>query len=504
MSSSDKPNVEKVKEMCRKSLWFLATEILGYKDWDLIHDDLEKMLNKPAKRKLILIPRGHLKTAIGTKAYAIQRILKNPNIRILIANQVWDKSREMLFEIKEFMTGKSVLPSLFGNFESQRWRDEEIIVRQRTQALSSPTISTTGVEADITSAHFDLIILDDLMGAQNSQTKEQRDKVKRFYRFCTALLDPPNPKTGEGGEMVVIGTRYHHDDLYQEIIDHEADYFDIMIRQVVEDGKILFPKKFNMRFDGNIKSWIQTDVPTMDYVNFLRDSMGIDFSTQYMNEPVDSDTQIIKREYFKYYRKRPDNLYIVTTVDPALSMETRSDYTAIVTCGMDDKRNIYVLDTMRGKWDSPADIITAILESVDKWKPHQLGIEENAFQKSLRYWLEELTLKKRSIPPIYPLKAPVTKSKLYRLKSMEPYYRNGMVYHHETHKGKEMENELLCLTADGYMGKHDDLIDALSWQLELLSAGATERPQEIPVGSWAWEEMVARKSINNFRSFFKD
>lgn len=500
MSSS----VDKVKAMCQKSLWFLATEILGYKDWDRIHDDLEKMLNKPAKRKLILIPRGHLKTAIGTKAYAIQRILRNPNIRILIANQVWDKSREMLFEIKEFMTGKSVLPALFGNFESQRWRDEEIIVRQRTQALSSPTISTTGVEADITSAHFDLIILDDLMGAQNSQTKEQRDKVKRFYRFCTALLDPPNPKTGEGGEMIVIGTRYHHDDLYQEIIDHESEYFDIMVRQVVEDGKILFPKKFNMRFDGNIKSWIYTDVPTTDYIDFLRDSMGIDFSTQYMNEPVDSDTQIIKRDYFKYYRKRPDNLYIATTVDPALSMETRSDYTAIVTCGMDDKRNIYILDYIRGKWDSPADIITAILESVDKWKPHQLGIEENAFQRSLRYWLEELTLKKRSIPPIIPLKAPVTKSKLYRLKSMEPYYRNGMVFHHETHKGHELENELLCLTADGYMGKHDDLIDALSWQLELLSAGATERPIDMPVGSWAWEEMVARKSINNFRDFFKD
>jgi hypothetical protein len=244
--------------MCKKSLWFLSTEMLGYKDWDRIHDDIEKFLAKPAKRKLLLCPRGHLKSSIVTKAYAIKRILQNPNIRILIANQVWDRSREMLFEIKEFLTSKSDLPKIFGSFDSGRWRDEEIVVAGRTKALSAPTVATTGVEAEMTSTHYDLIILDDLQGLNNCQTKEQRDKVKKFYRSMTALLDPPDPRTGEGGEMVVIGTRWHHDDVYQEIMDTEKEYYDVMIRQVVEDGKIVFPNKFNMRFDGNLKSraWI--------------------------------------------------------------------------------------------------------------------------------------------------------------------------------------------------------------------------------------------------------
>lgn len=496
-------DIESVKSLCRNNLWFLSTEMLGYRDWDIVHNDIETFVNRRAKRKLLLVPRGHLKSSIVTKAYSIQRILRNPNIRILIANQVWDRSRDMLFEIKEFLSTKSELPKLFGKFDSGRWRDEEIVIGQRTKALSAPTIATTGVEAEMTSAHFDLILLDDLQGLNNCQTKEQRDKVKRFYRSLTALLDPPDPLTGEGGEMIVIGTRWHHDDLYSEIMSNESDYYDVMVRKVIEDNKVIFPKKFNMRFDSVTKSWTPAEDTCFDYINFLRDSLGPDFNSQYMNDPVDAENQLIKREYFKYYKGKPEKLYVAVTMDPALSYSQRSDFTAIMACGMDDKRNIYVLDYVRGHWGSPHDIINQVIATCDRWKPHALGIEENVFQKSLSYFIAEMTQKKKSVPPITPLKAPVTKSKELRLKALEPYYRNGMVFHHESMKGKDLENELLNLTSDGYKGKNDDLFDALAWQLDLLMTGSHENVERIPVGSWAWEEIEARKMNMPYKKFFE-
>lgn len=493
--------LELEKEACKRSLHYLCNEVL-YKDfpggpkWGRPHDEIEKMLVRPSKRKLILIPRGHLKTANVTKAYPIKRILNDPNVRILLANQVWDKSREMLYEIKELLTSKSKLPHLFGSFVSNRWRDDEIVVSQRTRALSAPTIATTGCEAELTSAHYDLIIADDLQGVNNSQTKDQRDKVKRWFRMATALLDP-------GGELIVVGTRYHYDDIYQEIMDHHKDYYDIMVRSVIEDGKLIFPEKFNLRFDAVQKDWIETKEPTMDYIDFLRQDMGPDFAAQYMNEPIDEQTQLIKRNYFKYFTKRPEDLHVAITVDPAMSFSQRSDFTAIMACGMDKDRNIFVLDYIRGHWGSPADIIHNILSMCDKWRPLSLGIEENGFQKSLRFWMEELVMKQRKIPPISKLKAPVTKTKEYRLKALEPYYRNGMVYHHQSMKGRDLENELLSLTSDGYKGKNDDLFDALAWQLDLLIGGKQDSAPEIPHGSWMWEKNQAIKHLSPY-DFFKE
>ncbi len=490
-------SLETAKLACEQSLKFLSTEILGYKDWDLVHDDLEVFLNRKSKRKLILLPRGHLKSSIVTKAYVIQSILKKPNSRVLIANQVWDRARDMLYEIKEFLNGKSELNNIYGPFISKRWRDDEIVINQRFTALSAPTIGTTGVESEMTGSHFDTIILDDLQGLQNCQTKEQREKVKKFYRTMTALLDP-------GGELIILGTRWHYDDIYNEIIETESKYFDIMVRQVVEDGKIIFPKKFNLKFDDELKDWVQQEKPTMDYIEFLRSTLGPEFYSQFMNNPVDADTQLFKKEYFHYYKRRPEDLFIITTVDPAISYAQRSDYTAIVTCGMDSKRNIYILDTVRGHWASPSEIIHAILQSIDKWKPLQVGIESNGFQKSLKWWMEELVMKQRKIPPIVELKSPVTKTKDLRLKSLEPYYRNGMIFHHETMAGKDLENELLMMTTDGYKGRHDDLFDALAWQLELLFAGSEKMSDNYPVGSFAFEERQARKAINGPSDYFHE
>ena len=490
----EKLTIDKVAELCKTDLNFLCTQILGYTDWDVCHDDLEAQLGRPSKRKLIMYPRGHLKTSFVTKAYAIQYILKNPNARVLIANQVWDRSREMLYEVKELLTGKSDLNKIFGNFQSGRWREDEIVISQRKQALAAPSIGTTGVEAEMTSAHFDLIILDDLQGMQNSQTKEQRDKVKRFYRYTAALLDP-------GGELILLGTRYHFDDYYSHILENERKYFDIQIRRVIEDGKVIFPKKFNLKFDEAKKDWIFTKEPTQDYINFLKKTMGQDFYSQYMNEPVDGENQLIKQEYFRYYERVPENLFKVLTVDPAISVRANSDFTGMVVCGMNEKRDIYVLDTVKQKWASPAEIIDKIFDMVDKWHPDAVGLETIGFQKTLKWGLEEEMRRRKQFFGIADLKASPKMKKEYRLKALEPYYRNRVILHQKWMT--DLEQELMNIATDGFKGAHDDLADALAYQLDILVPGSDYKRFRVPVGSWQYEADEARKALSPY-DFFKE
>lgn len=478
--------------------------MLGYKDWDICHDDMEKFIAKPANKKLLLIPRGHLKTAIVTKALPIKWILNDPNVRILIANQVWDKSREMLSEIKGHLEDKSELPKLFGNFISSRWNEEKIEVAQRTKSLAAPTIATTGVEAEMTSTHFDKIILDDLMGLQNYKTKDQRDKVRAFYRTMINLLEPD-------GQMIVIGTRWHLDDIYQTILDNEKDYYDVMVRSVVEDGKIIFPKKFNLKFDPVRKQWAYTPEKCLDYIKFLKQSTGADFFSQYMNNPVDDENQLFKTSYFKKYSERPAGLFTVMTVDPAITEKQYGDFTGIVVAGRapveesEDKKkkktgDIYVLDTLRGKWGSPKEIVDQILIMRDKWKPDIVALEENGFQKSLRFFLEDEMKRTGNFFPIETIKSPVTRGgdvKEYRIKALEPFYRNGLVYHQAWMK--DLEEEL----AQFPRAKHDDLSDALSWCLTFLITPDAESPEKMHPGTWEYEAYEARK-LNTPYNFFEE
>jgi hypothetical protein len=216
MADEKEVKIELIKEKCRKDLKFLCVNVLFYDWWDdNIHTPLASFVKTSGRQKLILIPRGHLKSSIVTVGYTIQRLLINPNIRILITNAVWDKARMFLTQITESLSS-SALPSLFGPFKGKgRWTLDEITIAQKKlNTKRGPSIATAGVEKSLTGTHYDLIIHDDLVDRENTSTKEQKEKVLKFYKDSLSLLDP-------GGEMIVIGTRWATDDLYGHLIAND-------------------------------------------------------------------------------------------------------------------------------------------------------------------------------------------------------------------------------------------------------------------------------------------
>lgn len=474
-----------LRKACETSLWFLCTQFLNYPDWDVVHDDIERLLRGPARKKALLLPRNHLKTSFVTIGYSIQQILVNPNIRILIANGVWDLSRTFLREIKEqFELGN--LKYLYGDFVSKKWNEDEVIVKQRVKALKEPTIQTTGVEAEQTGGHYDLIILDDLTGLQNSQTAEQREKTKRFRRSMINLLDP------KYGRLIEIGTRWHLDDTFSELFEKESKYYDILIKRIVEDGKLIFPKKFAKKFDPKTKDWEDSEDPCcMDYIDHLKESMPLDeFSSQYLNDPVAMEVQLINATMFKYWATRPEGLHIVMTVDLAISERSGSDETAITVLGMDREWNLFVLDYLHGRWN-PTAIVDNVFQMAERWKPDNVGMETNGFQRMLKLACEDEMRKRRNYFPIEEIKHGPDKSKEQRIKSLEPFYRRGNVFHASWMKGKEMEIQLQTFPK----GKRDDLIDAVSMALPLLHPGVGQPVEETQDD---WDRALRRAQEFNF------
>jgi hypothetical protein len=212
--------VRTLQEKCRTDLRFLCRDILGMDAWeDSLHNDLALFLASPDDKKLILVPRGHLKSSIVTVGWIIQQILKDFNVRILITNAVWDRARDFLYQINGFLTDKSLLSEIFGRFDGpgSKFTIDAITVGQRTKGtIKEATITTAGVEKALTGGHYDIIVHDDLVEENNINTKEQIQKIIRFYENSLDLLDP-------GGKLLVVGTRWAMGDLYGHLIETQMD-----------------------------------------------------------------------------------------------------------------------------------------------------------------------------------------------------------------------------------------------------------------------------------------
>jgi predicted phage terminase large subunit-like protein len=441
-----------VQWQCRNDLRYLCQTFLGYKDWSAnrdLHFAIRKHVLKPNKFKIFLIPRDHLKSSIITKGGAIQKLLINPNIRILIANNTWDNARKFLKSIQAHLAPGSLLEVFFGSFQTPRqpWNSDEITIRQRTMILDAPTIATTGLEKEQTSQHYDFIIADDLVARENVQTAEQRQKVKDYINSLMALLEPE-------GELWIVGTRWSMDDAYGDLL--EEGIWDPLVRSAYTDDSRTTPI-FSEKF-------------SLEKLQFLRNKLGATlFSCWYLNDPISQEAADFKKEWIKYYvagTPHPSRLYL--TIDPALSLSRDADYSALVVAGMFSDRRIRVVDYERVRV-VPSGLVEVVFKLVKKWGLHSVGIETFAFQKTLKY---EIQRKQREAGIFFGVdelgrrnsggRAEPFLSKEARIRRLQPYFEQGLIeIRSDMH---DLVDELLSFPR----GKRDDLIDALSYQLDHL------------------------------------
>lgn len=213
--AQEKLLIEAQRELYRSSLYLTAKHLLGYSDiTHQTHDEPIAVLESDAKRKLVVLPRGTFKTSVAVVAYAIWRILRNPNLRICIDSELFTNSKKTLREIAMHLTSNR-MTDLFGDFKGDGiWNESELLINQRTLIRKEATFTCSGIGAQKTGQHYDIAILDDMNSPQNSNTKENREKVIQHYQYYTSILDP-------GGEIVIVGTRYHTDDLIGHVLANE-------------------------------------------------------------------------------------------------------------------------------------------------------------------------------------------------------------------------------------------------------------------------------------------
>jgi len=365
-------------------LYYFTKVILGYDQIAVQpHKEWAKDVNENKKRILFLAPRGHLKTTLITIGYVLQRLVKDHNLRVLLIHAIGKNAKGYLRAIKGHLKSNTLFRACFGNLDelADKWTENTIIISRERAELKEPTIEAVGIGQEIVSEHADLIILDDPVSFGNSRTPTERQKVIDFFLSLPDILEP-------GGQLIVIGTRWHTFDLYGYIIKHSKsrfkDYKIVVEKAIIKENgkqKALFPSKFPLNFLKALK----------------REKGSIKFSLQYLNDDTVLKEKMFKEKWFKFYTDEdmdkivslPDgrkirfqeSLRLFQGVDPATESTDGSAF-AHATIGKDMNGNTYLLDIYRGFIGLDRQI-NLIKEKWDRFRSLLVNIEGNAFQKVL-------------------------------------------------------------------------------------------------------------------------
>ncbi|WP_430969475.1 phage terminase large subunit [Serratia nevei] len=156
------------------------------------------------------------------------------------------------------------------------------------------------------------------------------------------------------------------------------------------------------------------------------------FWSQYMQRPRALTGNLIDTGWFQRYETLPILTHRAVYVDTnSGKVEDYNDYTVFSLVGVDREKNLYLIDSVRGRWD-PEDLLKKAVELWDKWRPfnprqpaplRNMAIEDKQAGQGLI-----TTLKKRKSIPILEIPRGAGQNKLIRCLNVIPQIKTGKVF----------------------------------------------------------------------------
>lgn len=453
------------------NLYYLSKGILGYKDVNLrAHGHLCAFVNSNTKRfKRILMPRDHLKTSVITIGGNMQIALRNPNSRILIGNESATNAERMLRGIRQHCESNRVFRAVYGSIippdtRKVRWNDSELDF-VRNEIFPEPTFDTIGMTGSVTSRHYSHMCFDDPISEEAVKSEKVMADVINRMSAITSLLTDATQDT-----VWLVGTRWAMYDVYSWFDkSFPEEWIGKFSRSVIDEfGNPIWPERF-----------------PLDVIAVKREVMReYKFSCLMMNNPRNSAEQILPIDQFRYWtwgdkeetvlvlhdmNNEPvelvqlSKLDVTVCVDPSSAEKITSDFNAVTVVGMTPKGQAIVLDTIIQRC-TPLELMEKLFQLNERWKPRVIGIEGVAYQKMLKYFVQNEAERRGTYLPIRDLKgSTVGKSKDYRIKGLQPMISTGRLF---VHRSQQL---LIQQSSDYPLGQHDDGPDSLSMHAEVAT-----------------------------------
>lgn len=463
--------MKSLREKAQTNLYFLAKGVLGYDQVELgAHGALCAFMTRESKnRRMVLMPRGHLKTTICTIADSIRLALCNPNVRVLIQNEVFENASLMLQELQAHWEKGEMLRRLFPELTPARfsgpgtdWSKVACSIN-RSATFKESTWTASGSGGSPQSQHFGFIKVDDLIGEKHRSSAVEMAKAIEWVKAMRPLLDRLDD------QIDFYGTRKAMEDAYAFVQKLYGDKLALFFREPIENGEPIFSK---MPMDELMAIMTETpDVWAYDYMNNPIGKGGLDWGQGILrNYSISSDLQKITLQHhitgeFVTWDRR--ELDIVITVDTNSGKLHAPDKPAIIVQALTPDNQVIVLETW-AKRVQPNEKLQALHDLCMKWRPRVCGIEDTG-QSTELYYFEQKCGTEGQYWELRPLK-PENKDKEIRIRqALDVPLKARRVYVLPTQVGLISQIQLFPQLA-----VHNwDEIDALAYGPQLYQAGLT-------------------------------
>lgn len=443
------------------------------------HQDMLRFLCRPDQNQMVLWPRAHQKSTM-IAFWCAWHIVNNPDTTILYASDtttIAEAQLSFICKIFESRVFRKYWPELINPNKMQRekWTTDKIAVdhwRRQDFGIRDMTIQTAGIGTTITGLHYDVVVLDDVVVLENSQSDAERKKVETWYSLLSSVKNTDSVTK-------VVGTRYHPKDLYDQLINMKMDIYDgggmgEVIREehvykvsteVVEiDGEYLWPRQMvvhagNQKWYGFNKQELAKK--RAEYLDVMQ------FYAQYYNDP--NDPANCNKLNFAYYNKgdlgfnpsgywtiKGNRLNVYAAIDFASTMTKTADYTAIGVIGIDCHRNIFVLAIDRFKTDKISVMCDHLDAAYEKWKWFKLLAEVDGQQNLVVEQVKD-TNRARGVYYTVDKEKHQDDKTIRTMSTLEPRYSAGELYHYRGGNCQVLEDELTMARPP-----HDDVRDAIA------------------------------------------
>ena len=423
--------IKLLRDKCKEDLFFLASGVLGYKDVNIqTHGGLCRFLERePSPRRMVLMPRGHLKSTLCTIADSVRLALRNPDeCRVLIMNETEDNAIGFLAEIKAHFVQNDMLRTLFPEIIPEKisgpgstWSATMASLRRGT-GYKEGTWSAVGGKTAAVSRHFTHIKVDDIIGLEAKRSPT-------VMKAALEVIDNLDPLLINLDEDIIdfIGTRKLIHDAYAHVMHLYEGELKIFRRRPLEDGEPIFPQKFTRDRLLRIKL-LRPEFYAAEYENDPVGKGVRDFDVGKVKKFVFANNgDVVWKDTAEQVRRWPlESLNIVIAADPNSGELTAPDFAGIIVSGVSPEDQIFVLETWSDRV-TPTDIVDKILELAKKWGPRVVGIEQ-AGQQSTRFYFAKKAREEGQNFAVIPLK-PKNRDKGVRIRnSLEPIINAGRLY----------------------------------------------------------------------------
>jgi predicted phage terminase large subunit-like protein len=374
------------------------------------------------KKATVEAYRGAAKTTLVSRLLPLYLMpIKKEKRHTVIVSSTLEVAKETLDFIKTELEDNE---NLISDFEIQKgdvWNSEEIIFISGGVKFR---IKVYGAGTKIRGANWlgfrpDLIIGDDIENDENVESKNQRDKLYKW--FIKAIMKLPSRQSRDYN-IILVGTKLHHDSLLSRL-QGRSDFFSLRFPLVLE-----FPQNIDNIDKKNIKKTdikgMKLDDETLDKLELLKEYLEDkdSFMSEFQNEPLSKDG--LTFNYTTFETAPICDAYFVG-IDPALG-KSKGDYFAITILGYSSSYKKYFATTKMYKIKATLmidKIITLYVDLLRYQRPLKIAIEEVQFQEFFKDTLSDKAKEMGLFLPIVPLRNNIAKE--LRIDSISPLVNNG-------------------------------------------------------------------------------